>query len=192
VKRRRTGPPLPARYTREDIALLAAVDEAHGTLSGPATRKLLERACYDFGDAATGASRGSRWRNSTGCGRAVPTRTVRGLPRHTADAGADRRAAPPGAQRPAGYLRVTRCIKATWTRQGVYTSMRRRGHAVAGGGRVPQISEAWLKPVLEACWRSFRSASALSFRQRQRVHQLHGGQAAEQAADRADEIAAAA
>ena len=39
------------RYTREDIALLATVDEAHGTLSGPATRKLLERACYDFGEA---------------------------------------------------------------------------------------------------------------------------------------------
>jgi hypothetical protein len=25
------------RYTREDVALLAVVDEAHGTLSGPAT-----------------------------------------------------------------------------------------------------------------------------------------------------------
>lgn len=40
----------PQRYTREDAALLAEVDEAHQTLSGPATRKLLERACYDFGD----------------------------------------------------------------------------------------------------------------------------------------------
>lgn len=39
-----------ARYTREDIALLAEVDAAHQTLSGPATRKLLERACHDFGD----------------------------------------------------------------------------------------------------------------------------------------------
>jgi hypothetical protein len=29
------------RYTREDIALLAAVDEAHEVLSGPATRKIL-------------------------------------------------------------------------------------------------------------------------------------------------------
>src|SRR5258708_10285360 len=38
------------RYTRADIALLAGVDGAHGTLSGPATRKLLERACHDFGD----------------------------------------------------------------------------------------------------------------------------------------------
>ena len=38
------------RYTGEDIALLAEVDEAHETLSGPATQKLLQRACYDFHD----------------------------------------------------------------------------------------------------------------------------------------------
>jgi transposase InsO family protein len=40
----------PRRYTGEDIALLANLDEAHETLSGPATRKLLQRACYNFGD----------------------------------------------------------------------------------------------------------------------------------------------
>jgi transposase InsO family protein len=45
-RRRRFAP----RYTREDIALLAEVDTAHGTLSGPATQKLLQRASYDFGD----------------------------------------------------------------------------------------------------------------------------------------------
>jgi len=38
------------RYTRKDTELLAAVDEAHDTLSGPATQKILQRACYDFGD----------------------------------------------------------------------------------------------------------------------------------------------
>src|SRR5713226_2637572 len=38
------------RYTREDIELLAAVDEAHETLSGPATQKILQRAYHDFGD----------------------------------------------------------------------------------------------------------------------------------------------
>ncbi|MGH9062014.1 MAG: hypothetical protein ACRDZY_21240 [Acidimicrobiales bacterium] len=38
----------PQRYTRGDVALLAAVDEAHGTISGPATRKILQRARYDF------------------------------------------------------------------------------------------------------------------------------------------------
>ena len=31
-------------YTRADIELLASVDEAHETLSGPATRRILERA----------------------------------------------------------------------------------------------------------------------------------------------------
>jgi hypothetical protein len=30
-------------YTRADIELLASVDEAHETLSGPATRRILER-----------------------------------------------------------------------------------------------------------------------------------------------------
>jgi transposase InsO family protein len=33
----------PQRYTRSDIALLASVDEAHETLSGPATRRILQR-----------------------------------------------------------------------------------------------------------------------------------------------------
>ena len=32
-----------SRYTRADIELLAAVDEAHETLAGPATKKILER-----------------------------------------------------------------------------------------------------------------------------------------------------
>ena len=40
----------PQRYTREDIGLLAGVDEAHETLSGPATKKLVQRACYNFHD----------------------------------------------------------------------------------------------------------------------------------------------
>jgi transposase InsO family protein len=38
----------PRRYTREDIELLAEVDEAHEVLSGPATQKILQRAYYDF------------------------------------------------------------------------------------------------------------------------------------------------
>ena len=38
----------PQRYTREDIELLAAVDEAHETLSGPATQKLLQRGLPRF------------------------------------------------------------------------------------------------------------------------------------------------
>src|SRR5260370_20298651 len=40
----------PRRYTREDIALLAGVDEAPQTLSGPAAKKLLQPACYNLQD----------------------------------------------------------------------------------------------------------------------------------------------
>jgi hypothetical protein len=38
-----------SQYGRADIELLAAVDEAHETLSGPATQKILQREFYDFG-----------------------------------------------------------------------------------------------------------------------------------------------
>src|SRR5258708_38684069 len=40
----------PTRYTRTDIERLAAVEEAHETLSGPATQKILERELHEFGD----------------------------------------------------------------------------------------------------------------------------------------------
>lgn len=41
----------PTTYTVEDVALLAKTDEAHRRLSGPATKKLLERAFILFHDA---------------------------------------------------------------------------------------------------------------------------------------------
>ena len=37
------------KYTRDDIRLLVELDELHGTLSGPATKKLCERAYHLFG-----------------------------------------------------------------------------------------------------------------------------------------------
>src|SRR5437016_10137504 len=39
-----------ARYTAEDIALLAEVDRAHGRLIGPATRRILQRGYEQFGE----------------------------------------------------------------------------------------------------------------------------------------------
>ena len=39
------------RFTATDMALLAEMDALHGTLSGPATKKLMERALLIFGDA---------------------------------------------------------------------------------------------------------------------------------------------
>src|SRR5689334_9358188 len=41
----------PTRYTAADIELLAEVDEAHESLSGPATQKILQREFHDYGDA---------------------------------------------------------------------------------------------------------------------------------------------
>ena len=48
--RRGRGKRYTARYTPADIALLAHVDEAHDTLSGPATGKILYREYYEFAD----------------------------------------------------------------------------------------------------------------------------------------------
>jgi transposase InsO family protein len=39
------------RYSEADVALLAATDTLHGTLSGPATRHLMQRALTSYGDA---------------------------------------------------------------------------------------------------------------------------------------------
>ena len=39
----------PQRYTGADIELLATVDEAHESLSGPATRRILQREYQDYG-----------------------------------------------------------------------------------------------------------------------------------------------
>jgi len=52
VKRRqRTVNGFKTRYGPEDIRLLARLDELHGTLSGPATKKLCERAWQLFGQS---------------------------------------------------------------------------------------------------------------------------------------------
>ncbi len=53
VRDRRGAParPFAQHYTRADIRALAAIDADHGTLSGPATRKLCERAWLVFGEA---------------------------------------------------------------------------------------------------------------------------------------------
>ena len=39
----------PQRYTRADVELLAIVDAAHESLSGPATRRILQRAYQQYG-----------------------------------------------------------------------------------------------------------------------------------------------
>jgi hypothetical protein len=41
----------PSRYTAADVGLLAYVDKAHGNLSGPATKRMLEREYTEYGQA---------------------------------------------------------------------------------------------------------------------------------------------
>ena len=48
--RRRPGRPFASKYTRADIAALAELDGERGRLSGPATRKLCQRAWEVYGD----------------------------------------------------------------------------------------------------------------------------------------------
>jgi hypothetical protein len=43
-------PRFESRYVKADIELLAQVDEAHDTLSGPATQNILYREFYEFAD----------------------------------------------------------------------------------------------------------------------------------------------
>ncbi len=49
-KSKKTHQGFVARFTAADIALLAQVDVLHNTLSGPATKKIMERALTVFGD----------------------------------------------------------------------------------------------------------------------------------------------
>jgi len=50
VRKQRTTKGFQLKYTREDALLLAALEERHNTLSGPATKKLCERAYHVFGE----------------------------------------------------------------------------------------------------------------------------------------------
>src|SRR3954452_23060910 len=41
-----------SRYTKGDVELLAYVDQSHGNLSGPATKRILEREYREYGQQA--------------------------------------------------------------------------------------------------------------------------------------------
>jgi transposase InsO family protein len=148
----------PQRYTRADITLLAGVDEAHGTLSGPATRKLLERACYDFGDpqyrrlAGISVAQLYRLRGS----RLYRERMIAYQPTRPTPVSIGERRRPEPLGRP-GYLRVDT------VHQGDLEGVKGIYHINAVDevtqwevvGAVAQIGEAWLKPVLEAVLAQF-------------------------------------
>jgi transposase InsO family protein len=146
------------RYTREDVELLATIDEAHDTLSGPATQKLLQRACYDFGEkkyqrlARLSVAQLYRLRQS----REYRERWIRyEATRPTKVAIGERRRPEPNG-RP-GYLRVDT------VHQGDLDGVKGVYHINAVDevtqwqvvGATSQISEAFLIPVLEAMLEQF-------------------------------------
>jgi len=146
------------RYTREDVNLLAGIDEAHDCLSGPATRKLLYRACHEFGEskysrlADISVAQLYRIRHSA---QYRKRRIMYQPTRPTAVSIGERRRPEPNG-RP-GYLRVDTVHQGDLDgNKGVY-------HINAIDevtqwevvGAVAQISEAYLLPVLRAMLEQF-------------------------------------
>ena len=141
------------RYTGKDIALLADVDDAHGTLSGPATQKLFQRACYNFNDrryeslAGISVAQLYRLRSS----RAYRERRIQYQVTRPTPVSIGERRKPEPLGRP-GYLRIDT------VHQGDEDGVKGVYHINAVDevtqwevvGAVAQISEAWLKPMLEA------------------------------------------
>ena len=148
----------PERFTRADIELLASVDEAHETLSGPATRRILEREVQLYGRQqyarlATisvahlyNLRRSQRYRER----RLNYTKT-----RPTTVAIGERRKPEPCGQ--PGYLRLDTVHQGdTAEAKGVYHI-----NAVDEvtqwqiAGATPRISELYLVPLLKSMLRQF-------------------------------------
>jgi transposase InsO family protein len=148
----------PVRYTTEDLELLIEVDRAHQRLSGPATRRILERAWHVFGRreyarlAEISVAHLYNLRHSAGYRQRASefTRTTPSGIR----IGERRRPDPQGSP---GYLRVDTVHQGDWEgEKGVYHI--NAVDAVTQWeivGCVARISEQHLLPVLEAMLHQF-------------------------------------
>jgi transposase InsO family protein len=155
VYRRRRFPTL---YTRTDAALLAAVDEAHDTLSGPATRKILEREFTEYNRAEyqrlaeISVAQLYRLRQS----KSYRTRRTHFTKTRPTPVSIAERRCPEPEGRP-GYLRVDTVHQGDRDGvKGVYhinaVDEVTQWQVVAC---VPQVSEAWLLPALLAMLAQF-------------------------------------
>ena len=148
----------PGLYTRADVELLASVDEAHETLSGPATRRILEREVELYGKqeyvrlAAISVAHLYNLRKSQ---RYRERRLNYVKTRPTAVSIGERRKPQPQGQ--PGYLRLDTVHQGDRPEaKGVY-------HINAVDevlqwqvvGSTPRISETYLEPVLKAMMRQF-------------------------------------
>ena len=146
------------RYTAEDIALLAEVDRAHERLSGPATRRILEREYEQFGNRPYerlakisvghlyNLRASARYRNQAAVFEATRPTPIA--------IGERRRPEPKG--RP-GFLRVDTVHQGDWDgAKGVYhinaVDTVTQWQVV---GCASKISEAYLLPVLKAVLAQF-------------------------------------
>lgn len=140
------------RYTKADIELLAYVDKSHGNLSGPATKRILEREYSEYGQGAFERIAGIsvaqiyRFRNSEVYRKRntsyQPTRPT------VIPIGERRKPRPQG--RP-GYLRIDTVHQGDQDGvKGIYhinaVDEVTQWEVVAA---TPQISEYWLIPLLE-------------------------------------------
>jgi hypothetical protein len=146
------------QYQAADVALLAAVDEAHETLSGPATQKILYREFYDYGDqryrrlATISVPHIYNLRKS----RAYRERKIIFRKTRPVKVTIGERRRPDPRGRP-GYLRIDT------VHQGDLEGIKGVYHVNAVDevtqwqvvGATAHISEAWLIPVLEAMLRQF-------------------------------------
>ena len=145
-------------YTASDVELLAYVDRAHGNLSGPATRRILEREYSEYGQAAyqrlAGISVAHLYRvRST---EAYRKRNISYQPTRPTPVpiGERRKPRPQGSP---GYLRIDT------VHQGDQDGCKGLYHINAVDevtqweivAATPQISELWLLPVLEAILQQF-------------------------------------
>ena len=148
----------PERFTRADIELLAAVDEAHETLSGPATRRVLEREVQVYGKQEYARLAGisvAHLYNLRKSQRYHERRLHYVKTRPTTVSIGERRKPDPQGQ--PGYLRLDT------VHQGDQPEAKGVFHINAVDevlqwqivGATPRISEAYLKPVLEAMLRQF-------------------------------------
>jgi transposase InsO family protein len=145
-------------YQAADVELLAAVDEAHETLSGPATQKILYREFYDYGDelyrrlATISAPHIYNLRKS----RIYRDRKIVYQKTRPVQVAIGERRRPDPQGRP-GYLRIDT------VHQGDLEGIKGVYHINAVDevtqwqvvGATAHISEAWLMPVLEAMLRQF-------------------------------------
>src|SRR5947209_17043122 len=148
----------PGIYTAADVELLSYVDRAHGNLSGPATRRILEREYEEYGQAAyqrlSGISVAHLYRMRNSAAYRKRNTSYQPTGPTPIPIGQRRKPQPHGSP---GYLRIDTVHQGDQDgRKGLYhinaVDQVTQWEIVAA---TPQISELWLMPVLEAMLAQF-------------------------------------